>query len=68
MSKIVGIKIDTKSPHTKEKIYYYKTDKSLKRGEVINVKVNSGGTPKATVVIENSKKNFKRKIDSLDIV
>ena len=45
MSKIVGIKIDTKSPHTKEKVYYYKTDKSLKRGEVINVKVNSGGTP-----------------------
>ena len=24
MSKIVGIKIDTKSPNTKEKIYYYR--------------------------------------------
>lgn len=68
MSKIVGIKIDTKSPHTKEKVYYYKTDKSLKRGEVINVKVNTGGTPKATVVIENSNKRFKRKLDKLDIV
>ena len=68
MSKIVGIKIDTKSPHTKEKVYYYKTDKSLKRGEVINIKVNTGGTPKATVVIENSNKRFKRKLDKLDIV
>ena len=68
MSKIVGIKIDTKSPHTKEKVYYYKTDKSLKRGEVINVKVNTGGTPKATVVVENSNKNLKRKLDNLKIV
>lgn len=32
MSKIVGIKIDTKSPNSKEKIYY-KTDKDLKRRE-----------------------------------
>jgi len=68
MSKIVGIKIDTKSSHTKEKIYYYKTDKNLKRGEVINIKVDSGGIPKATVVVENSNKNFKRKIDNLKIV
>lgn len=68
MSKIVGIKIDTKSPHTKEKIYYYKTDKSLKRGEVINVKVNSGGTPKATVVICDSKKKINKKLDNLNIV
>lgn len=65
MSKIVGIKIDTKSPHTKDKIYYYRTDKDLKRGEVINVKVDSGGTPKATVVIEQSRKSFDRKIDEL---
>lgn len=68
MSKIVGIKIDTKSPNSKEKIYYYKTDKDLKRGEVINIKVDSGGTPKATVVVENSNKNFNRKIDNLHIV
>lgn len=67
MSKIVGIKIDTKSPNSKEKIYYYKTDKDLKRGEVINIKVDSGGTPKATVVIEKSNKSFKRKLDNLEI-
>ena len=68
MSKIVGIKIDTKSPNTKEKIYYYRTDKDLKRGEVVNIKVDSGGTPKAIVAIENSNKNFKRKLYNLKIV
>ena len=52
------VKIDTKSPHTKEKVYYYKTNKEFKRGDKIDIKVESGGTPTATVVIGNSKKNF----------
>lgn len=61
---IVGIRIDTKSTSTKEKVYYYKTNKELKRGDRIRVKVPSGGTPKSTVAVENSNKkgNFKNLI------
>ena len=55
--RVVGVKRDTRSPHTKEKVYYYTTDSDYKRGEVINIKVESGGTPKATVVVGNSIKN-----------
>jgi hypothetical protein len=68
VTKIVGIKIDTKSPHTKEKIYYYKTEKDFKRGDKINVKVESGGTPTSTVVIGNSRKKFSRKLKDLEEV
>lgn len=67
MSKIVGVKIDTKSPHTKEKIYYYRTEKDLKRGDMIDIKVESGGTPTATVVIGDSKKKFSRSIKNLEV-
>ena len=66
MQRVVGIKIDTKSPHTKDKIYYYKTNEDLKRGDVINVKVESGGAPTATVVIENSQKKFSRQLKDLE--
>ena len=55
--RVVGVKIDTRSLHTKDKVYYYTTDSDYKRGEVINIKVESGGTPKATVVVSNSKDN-----------
>lgn len=67
MSKVVGIKIDTKSPHTKDKIYYYKTNEDLKRGDIIDVKVESGGTPSATVVIGNSQKKFSSPLKKLEI-
>ena len=66
MSKIVGIKIDTKSPHTKDKIYYYNTEKDFKRGDIINVKVDSGGSPTATVVISDSKKKFSKPLKDLE--
>lgn len=66
-TKIIGVTIDTKSPHTKEKIYYYKTDKDFKRGEQIDIKVDSGGTPTATVVIEDSQKKFSHHIKNLEI-
>lgn len=65
MQKIVGIKIDTKSPHTKDKIYYYKTSEDLKRGDIIDVKVDSGGTPSSTVVVGNSQKKFSRPLKDL---
>lgn len=67
MSKVVGVKIGTKSPHTKDKIYYYKTDMPLKKGDVIDVKVETGGTPTATVVIQDSKKKFYRTLKELEI-
>ena len=60
-TKIIGVKIDTKSTHTKDKIYYYKTNQNLKKGERIRVRVPSGGCPVSTVAVSNSKKegNFK---------
>lgn len=67
MTKIIGVKIDTKSPHTKEKVYYYKTNKEFKRGDKIDIKVESGGTPTATVVIGNSKKKFSGKLKKLEV-
>lgn len=68
MSKVVGVMIDTKSPKTKNKIYYYNTEKDLKRGEVVDIKVKSGGTPTATVVIQDSKKKFNHELKDLKIV
>ena len=65
MTKIVGVTIDTKSSHTKNKIYYYKTNEDLKRGDNIDIKVPSGGTPCATVIIQDSHKTFDREIKPL---
>lgn len=61
---VVGVRIDTKSTSTKEKVYYYKTNQEFKKGDRIRVKVPSGGTPKSTIAIENSNKkgNFKKLI------
>jgi len=60
-TKVVGVKIDTKSTKTKDKVYYYKTNQDLKKGERIRVRVPSGGCPVSTVAVSNSKKdgNFK---------
>lgn len=68
MSRVVGVTIDTKSPHTKDKVYYYETNEKLKRGDNIDIKVPSGGTPCATVVIQDSKKKFDRPIKPLEKV
>lgn len=65
-SRVVGIKIDTKSPKTKDKIYYYNTEKDFKRGDKINVKVESGGTPNAVVVVGNSQKKFSHNLKKLE--
>ena len=64
-TKVVGIRIDTKSTSTKEKVYYYTTNKDFKRGDRIRVKVPSGGSPKSTVAVANSNKkgNFKNLIE-----
>ena len=68
MSKVVGVTIDTKSTKSKNKIYYYKTEKDLKHGDNFNIKVKSGGTPAATVITENSKKKFDYPLKNLEIV
>lgn len=64
-TKVVGIRIDTKSTSTKEKVYYYKTNKDFKRGDRLRVRVPSGGSPKSTVAVANSNKkgNFKNLIE-----
>lgn len=64
-TRVVGVRIDTKSTSTKEKVYYYKTDKEFKRGDRIRVKVPSGGSPKSTIAVANSNKkgNFKNLIE-----
>lgn len=64
-SHVVGVRIDTKAKNTKKKVYYYKTTGEYKRGEVIRVRVPSGGTPKATIAIENSQKKQKYRIKDL---
>ena len=63
-TRVVGIKIDTKSANTQHKVYYYRTNADLKRGDRIRVKVPSGGSPQSTVAIANSKKdgNYKNLI------
>lgn len=66
MTKIIGIKIDTKSDKYKDKVYYYKTDEDLKRGDTVNVSVPSGGKPDAIVVIQDSQKKFNREIKKLN--
>ena len=68
MSRIVGVTIDTKSPHTKEKVYYYKTNKKFELGETINIKAESGGTPTATVVDISNKKKYHGMIKELEEV
>ena len=60
-TRVVGVKIDTKSTKTKDKVYYYRTNADLKRGEHIRVRVPSGGTPLSTVVVENSSKTGRIK-------
>lgn len=64
-TKVVGIRIDTKSTSTKEKVYYYTTNKDFKKGDRLRVKVPSGGSPKSTVAVANSNKkgNFKKLIE-----
>lgn len=59
-TRVIGVKIDTKSTKTKDKVYYYKTDKKFEVGDRIRVQVPSGGTPLSTVSEVNSKKKVKR--------
>ena len=66
MSKLVGVRINTESPKTKSKVYYYNTEKDYKRGDGIRIKVPSGGTPKATIVSGNSKKKLSIKVKDLE--
>jgi hypothetical protein len=57
VSKIIGVKIDSKSDKYKDKIYYYKTDNdNIKRGDVFRAEMKTGGTPNVYVAIGDSNK------------
>lgn len=62
MSKVVGIKFKQKSKDNKyhDKIYYYRTDRDVSKGEKLNIKVPSGGSPDAVVVSIEEKSKRKR--------
>lgn len=60
MGKIIGVKIDSKTLKNSKKTYYYETDDDYKRGDRLRIKVPSGGTPKAIVVIGDSKKKISK--------
>lgn len=60
MNKIVGVKIGTKSLKTQEKVYYYETNNDYEKGDKLTIKVPTGGTPDAVVVIGNSKKKISK--------
>lgn len=60
MSKVIGVKIDSKSDKYTDKIYYYETDdNSIKKGDTMRLKMPSGGTPEVYVSIANSKKKIE---------
>lgn len=67
MNKVVGVTIDTKSI-SKNKIYYYTTNNNYKHGDVTRIKVKSGGTPKATIIVPNSKMKHKYNLKKLEEV
>ena len=68
MNKTVGLTIDTKSTKSKNKVYYYKTDKTFKPGQSLKIKVKSGGTPHATVIEPNSSVNKMYKLKELECI
>lgn len=57
--KVVGIKIQTHSKKYIDTVYYYKTTLNLKVGDIINVAMNTGGTPDCVVVSVSSLNNAK---------
>lgn len=53
--KIIGVKFNTTSPKYKTKTYYYKTDKSVQKGQKITVPVETN--KKVDVVVSNPNYN-----------
>ena len=49
--KIIGVKFNTTSPKYKTKTYYYKTDKSVQKGQKISVPVDTN--KRVDVVVSN---------------
>ena len=58
--KIIGVKFNTTSPKYKTKTYYYKTDKSVQKGQKITVPVETN--KRVDVVVSNP--NYKGKVKS----
>ena len=49
--KIIGVKFNTTSPKYKTKTYYYKTDKTVQKGQKITVPVDTN--KRVDVVVSN---------------
>ena len=49
-------------------MYYYKTDKTLKPGQSLKIKVKSGGIPHAFVIEPNSIENKMYKLKELECI
>lgn len=58
--KIIGVKFNTTSPKYKTKTYYYKTNKSVQKGQKITVPVETN--KRVDVVVSNP--NYKGKVKS----
>lgn len=58
--KIIGVKFNTTSPKYKTKTYYYKTDKSVQKGQKITVPVETN--KRVDVVVSNP--DYKGKVKS----
>ena len=58
--KIIGVKFNTASLKYKTKTYYYKTDKSVQKGQKITVPVETN--KRVDVVVSNP--NYKGKVKS----
>lgn len=66
MSKVVGVRFEEKKgSRGSAKTYYYKTNKKVKVGDRLKIRVPSGGTPDVIVVNDNSKKKHGQKIKEL---
>lgn len=62
-TKLVGVKFNHKTNDKSEKVYYYKTNKDVKVGDMIEVNAPTGGKPK--VLIVDSKKEDGKKYKRL---
>lgn len=51
--KVVGVRIDGYN-----KIYFYRTEMDCKEGDTFNLRMPSGGTPEAKIVIDNSNRSY----------
>ena len=62
--KIIGVKFNTTSPKYKTKTYYYKTDKSVQKGQKITVPVETNKRVDVVVSCDDYKGRINKKLKS----